>query len=411
MESSGRLGPALIVALIAACVISLLSFGVRSSFGLFTDPVARELLTTRETYALAIAIQNICWGIGQPLAGIVADRYGARRVLVVGAALYAAGIAGMALATTPAGLHLTGGVLVGLGMGGASYITVLAALGRLMPESRRSWALGLGTASGSLGQFIVVPIAQAVIGAWGWKAGAWSLAAATALILLVAWPIVGDRSNTGNGTQSAADVRIWHVIRTAMTHPSYVLLVLGFFVCGFQLAFITVHFPPYLSDKGLGAQVASWAIALVGLFNVAGAYFAGVWGGRHSKKNLLAGVYFGRAVVTAAFLLLPISTATVLAFGALMGVLWLSTAPLTSGLVATFFGTRYMATLFGLVFLSHQVGSFIGVWAGGVLFERTGSYDLVWWACVALAVLAGLVNLPIRESASDRFSRLAAAGA
>jgi predicted MFS family arabinose efflux permease len=277
-----------------------------------------------------------------------------------------------------------------------------------MPEQQRSWALGLATAAGSLGQFVVVPSIQAIIGAMGWKAGAGALAGATALIVPAAWLIRGDqRPALPRATQP--DAGLWQVLRTAAGHPSYVLLVLGFFVCGFQLAFITTHFPPYLVDQGLDAQVASWAIAMVGLFNVVGAYMAGVWGGRHSKKNLLAAVYFGRAAVTSVFLVAPVSTGSVLLFGAAMGLLWLSTAPLTSGLVATFFGTRYMATLFGMVFFSHQVGSFLGVWLGGALYEHTGSYEVVWWMCVVLALLAGLVNLPIRERAAPAFMRLSPA--
>jgi len=296
-------------------------------------------------------------------------------------------------------------VLAGVGMGGASYITVLAALGRIMPESHRSWALGLGTAAGSLGQFMVVPLTQAVIGASGWRAGAWTLAAAIAVILLAALAVRGDKpASLPPGTRRASSLA---VVATALQHPSYILLVLGFFVCGFQLAFITTHFPAYLADKGLGAHVASWAIGMVGLFNVIGAYLAGVWGGRFSKKNLLAAVYFGRALVILLFILAPATPANVLLFGAGMGLLWLSTVPLTSGLVATFFGTRFMATLFGVVFFSHQVGSFLGVYLGGYLFERTGSYDLVWWACIVLSVLAGFVNLPIRERQSQPFHRLA----
>jgi MFS family permease len=410
MSSTARvqpLGPALLVTLLAACVISLLSFGVRSAFGLFTDPLTRELGLTREVYAIAIAIQNIAWGVAQPLAGVIADRQGSRRVLLGGAVLYACGIAGMVFAATPADIYLTAGLLTGLGMGGASYITVLAALGRAMPEARRSWALGLGTAAGSLGQFVVVPLTQSVIAGGGWRAGAWAMAGATALIVLAALLVRGDRPAAKPASANGATAG--EILFTALRHPSYLLLVLGFFVCGFQLAFITVHFPAYLADRGLGAGVASWAIAMVGLFNVGGAYLAGVWGGRHSKKNLLAGLYFGRAVVLLGFLLVPLSTASVLVFGAAMGLLWLSTAPLTSGLVATFFGTRYMASLFGLVFFSHQVGSFLGVYMGGYLFERTGSYDVVWWCCVGLSVLAGLVNLPIRERASQPFSRLAPA--
>lgn len=390
-----RLEPRLVAVLLAACLISLLSFGVRSAFGLFTDPVSRDLGQSRELYALAIAVQNLAWGLAQPLAGIVADRHGARRVLLGGAVLYAAGIAGLTVASTPLAVVLTAGVLVGAGMGGASYITVLAALGRAMPASRRSWALGLGTAAGSLGQFVVVPLAQAVIGAGGWRSGAWLMAAAVALILPAALLVRGDRpaASADPGPGLAA------VLSAAARHPSYVLLLLGFFVCGFQLAFITVHFPPYLADRGLSPQVASWAIAMVGLFNVAGAYLAGAWGTPGRQKPLLAGVYFARAAVIGAFLLAPLTPAVVLAFGAALGVLWLSTAPLTSGLVATFFGTRHMATLFGVVFLSHQLGSFLGVWLGGALYERTGSYDVVWWMCVALSIVAGLLHLPIRERA------------
>lgn len=402
-----KLGGALVALLLATSLISLLSFGVRSAFGLFTDPLTRELGLSRETYAVAIAIQNICWGIAQPLAGMVADRHGARRVIVLGAVLYALGIAGLVFAQTPLQIHLTAGVLAGLGMGGASYITVLAALGRAMPDAHRSWALGVGTAAGSLGQFVVVPLTQAVIGLEGWRSGAWVMAGATLLILFAALLVRGDRPTVRPAGERAVSVP--QVLGTALRHPSYLLLVLGFFVCGFQLAFITVHFPPYLADRGLGAGVASWAIGMVGLFNVAGAYLAGVWGGRGSKKNLLAAVYFGRALVFLLFILVPLSTASVLLFGAGMGLLWLSTVPLTSGLVATFFGTRYMATLFGIVFFSHQVGSFLGVYLGGVLFERTGSYDAMWWACAALSLAAGLVNLPIRERASQPFSRLAAA--
>lgn len=401
--SAPPLAPAVAIVVASACVIALLSFGVRSAFGLFTDPVAGSLGLTREGFAFAIAVQNIAWGLAQPLAGVVADRHGARRVLAGGALLYALGVAGMAWSGSALELTLTAGLLVGVGMGGASYITVLAALGRVVPEAHRSWALGLATAAGSLGQFVIVPLAQGVIGAAGWQAGAWALAAASALIFVFALPIKGDRGGSSAPGAGGPALPLRAVLRAALRHPSYGLLVLGFFVCGFQLAFITTHFPPYLADRGIGASVASWAIALVGLFNVGGAYLAGVWGGRHSKKNLLAAVYFGRAAVTAVFLLLPVTATSVLLFGAAMGLLWLSTAPLTSGLVATFFGTRYMATLFGLVFLSHQVGSFLGVWLGGVLYERSGSYDVVWWACVALALLAGFVNLPIRERQAAGF--------
>lgn len=399
------LGPALLVTLVAACFISLLSFGVRSGFGLFTDPLTRELGLSREVYAVAIAIQNLAWGLAQPVAGYLSERFGARRVMAGGAVLYAAGIACMVGASTPWQLYLSAGVLVGLGMGGASFSMALGALGRVMPESHRSWALGLGTAAGSLGQFLIVPLTQAVIGTGTWHSGAWLMTAAIALIVAIAWLVRGDAGQAS----AQANVPMRRVLGTAFQDRNYVLLILGFFVCGFQLAFITTHLPAYLADRGISASVASWTIALVGLFNVLGSYLAGVWGGRHSKRKLLSVVYVLRGLFIAAFVLAPMSRTTVLLFGAAMGLLWLSTVPLTSGLVATFFGTRYMATLFGFVFLSHQVGSFLGVYLGGVLFERTGSYDLVWWMCVGLSGFAALINLPIRERASAPFGRLAAA--
>lgn len=398
------LAPVLLATLLAACVVSLLSFGVRGAFGLFTEPLSRGLGLSRETYSLALALQNLAWGLAQPLAGYVADRWGARRVLLPGALLYALGIAGLSVAETPLQVCMSAGVLTGLGMAGASYITALAALGRAMPQSRRSWALGVGTASASLGQFVVVPLAQAGIGAWGWQAGALALAAAAALILPAALLVRGDRP-AAPGAAGAA-VGMAEVMAAALRHPSYLLLIGGFFVCGFQLAFITAHFPAYLADRGLPAHLASWAIGLVGLFNVAGAYASGLWGARHSKKTLLAWIYFARAAVLVAFVALPPTPASVLLFGAAMGLLWLSTAPPTSALVAIFFGTRYMATLFGLVFLGHQLGSFLGVYLGGHFFAQTGSYSLVWWLCIVLSMAAGLLHLPIRERPSLRFSRL-----
>lgn len=404
MTTHSRLTRVLLVTLVAASVISMLSFGVRAAFGLFTAPLPHALGVSREVYSMAMAIQNLCWGIAQPFAGWLTDRYGARRVMLAGAALYLAGIVGLLASTTPLAIYLTSGVLVGVGMGGASFTTALAALGRVMPESHRSWALGLGTAAGSLGQFVVVPIVQALIGLGGWISGAWFMAGAIVVVLLAA-TLVGTHKA---GTATAADrpVKTSTMLALAFSHPSYGLLVLGFFVCGFQLAFITTHFPAYLSDAGISPSIASWSIAMIGLFNVLGAYMSGVCGGSHSKKSLLAWIYVARAAVIAAFVLLPVSTATVLLFGAGMGLLWLSTVPLTSGLVATFFGTRFMATLFGIVFFSHQVGAFLGVFLGGYLHENTGSYTLVWWLSIALSLMAAAVNWPIREARSESFNRL-----
>lgn len=402
--SPSPLRGALLATLLAACAVSLLSFGVRAGFGLFTDPLTREFGFSREVYSTAIALQNLAWGITQPFAGFLCDRFGARRVMFGGALLYAAGIVGLAFATTPLQICLTAGVLAGVGMGGASFSTALAALGRVMPETHRSWALGVGTAAGSLGQFLIVPLTQAAIDASGWRGGAWWMAGAIAMAMVAALFV---KEGPAGGT--TAPVPALRVLRSAFAERSYVLLVLGFFVCGFQLAFITTHFPAYLADRGMSPAIAAWAVALVGLFNVVGAYLAGTWGGIHSKKRLLAAIYLARGLVTLLFVLAPISPATVLAFGAAMGLLWLSTVPLTSGLVATFFGTRFMAMLFGFVFLSHQVGSFLGVYLGGLLFARTGSYDIVWWLCVVLSVFAAAINLPIRERASLPFRAWSAA--
>jgi predicted MFS family arabinose efflux permease len=323
-------------------------------------------------------------------------------VLAGGGVLYALGLALMALSTTPGALHLSAGVLVGLGMGGASYITVLAAVSKIVPPERRSWALGLGTAAGSLGQFLVVPLGQAFIAAYGWEVTALLLAGLAAAVPLLASAFAGARQ--APVMEAEPDLGFTETLRAAFGHPSYLLLLAGFFVCGFQLAFVTIHMPPFLTDSGIDASLAAWAIALIGLFNIVGAYMAGVLGERHSNKMLLCGIYLGRAVVTALFMTLPMTPVSVLLFAAAMGLLWLSAVPPTSGLVALMFGTRYMATLFGIVFLNHQLGSFVGVWLGGLLYERTGSYDVVWWLSVVLSLAAALVHLPIAERPARRFA-------
>jgi len=392
----------LVLILVCGCLISLLTFGLRSSFGLFTGPISLTHGWSREVFALAMAIQNVAWGVGQPLGGALADRFGPARVLAGGGVLYALGLALMAFSTTPGTLHLSAGVLVGVGMGGASYITVLAALGKMVPPERRSWALGLGTAAGSLGQFLVVPLGQAFIAAYGWEVTALLLAGLAAAVPLLASAFAGARQ--APVMEAGPDLGFTETLRAAFGHPSYLLLLAGFFVCGFQLAFVTIHMPPFLTDSGIDASLAAWAIALIGLFNIVGAYMAGVLGERHSNKMLLCGIYLGRAVVTALFMTLPMTPVSVLLFAAAMGLLWLSAVPPTSGLVALMFGTRYMATLFGIVFLNHQLGSFVGVWLGGLLYERTGSYDVVWWLSVVLSLAAALVHLPIAERPARRFA-------
>ncbi len=397
---AGRAAP-LVLILLCGCLISLLTFGLRSSFGLFTGPVSMTHGWSREVFALAMAIQNLAWGIGQPLGGALADRFGPARVLAGGGALYALGLALMAFSATPGALHLSAGVLVGFGMGGASYITVLAALGKIVPPEDRSWALGLATAAGSLGQFLLLPLGQAFIAAYGWQVTALLLAGGAAAVPLLAAAFADARPAPA---MAGLEIGLLTTLRAAFAHPSYLLLLTGFFVCGFQLAFVTIHMPPYLTDRGSDASLAAWAIALIGLFNIVGAYVAGMLGAQHSNKMLLCAIYLGRAVAVALFMTLPLTPASVLLFAAAMGLLWLSAVPPTSGLVALMFGTRYMATLFGIVYLNHQLGSFVGVWLGGWLYARTGSYDVVWWLSVVLSLAAALVHLPIAERPAPRFA-------
>jgi MFS family permease len=382
------------VILIAGCVVALISFGLRSTFGLFMEPLSDARGWGREIFAFAIALQNLVWGLGQPFAGALADRLGAARTLAGGGLLYALGIALMAYTDSPLGIALSGGVVVGLGLAGASFTVVLAAVGRLVPDSRRSVALGITTAAGSFGQFVFAPLGQAFIGGYGWASALMLLAVIALLMPLCAPPLA---SRGGTAAAGEREVGFAEALRIAAGHRSYWLLNAGFFVCGFQLAFITVHLPPYLADLGISAGLAAWTIAIIGLFNVIGAFTSGVLGGRHSRRMLLSLLYLGRALATAAFLLAPKTPAVILLFGAIMGLLWLSTVPLTSGLVTVMFGTRYMGTLFGVVFFSHQLGAFIGVWLGGRIHEVTGSYDPIWWLAVVLALFAALIHWPIVE--------------
>jgi len=378
--------------IVAGCIIGLVTFGVRSSFGLFTDPLTELRGWDREAFAFAIAIQNLVWGLGQPIAGGIADRYGAGRVLVAGGLLYAAGTALMAVSTSEAALALTGGVLIGLGLSGGSFMVVLAAFTRLVPEDRRSWSLGLATAAGSMGQFLFAPLGQGFISAYGAVTALVLLSSTLVLVPLLAFAL------TGSGQASEEpQIPVRQAIRGALSHRSYQLLTAGFFVCGFHIAFITTHLPPYLTDLGFSGGLAASAIALIGLFNVIGAYSAGVLGGHQSRKFLLSGIYFSRAVAFSLFLVVPTTPFVVIVFSIMIGLLWLSTVPLTSGLVALMFGTRNVGMLFGFVFLSHQIGAFIGVWLGGVIYDSTGGYELMWWLSVALGLFAAIVHLPIRE--------------
>jgi MFS family permease len=378
----------------AGCLIALITFGARTSFGLFTDPLSELRNWDRGTFAFAIAIQNLLWGLGQPLAGAIADRYGPARVLAAGGAVYAVGVALMSASTTGTALAISGGVLVGLGLTGGSFTIVIAAFARLVPEDRQSWAMGLATAMGSLGQFVFAPLGQAFISQYGAVTALALIASCVATVPFLAIALAGGDTVDGDpgphGSTPGA-------VRDALATPSYVLLTCGFFVCGFHIAFVTTHLPPYLTDLGLSHALAALALGLIGLFNVLGAYMSGVLGGTHSRRLLLSGIYASRAGAFALFVLLPATPFTVLVFAALIGLLWLSTVAPTSGLIALMFGTRHLGVLFGIVFLSHQVGAFIGVWLGGVVYDATGTYDLMWWFSIALGLAAAIVHLPIQE--------------
>jgi predicted MFS family arabinose efflux permease len=392
------------VVIVAGCLVAIVNFGVRSSFGLFTAPVSEAHGWPREIFSFAMALQNLLWGIATPIAGAVADRFGSARVLMAGAIIYAIGVVMMAWSEAPLAFNIGGGLLVGVGIAASSFSIVMAALGRIVPPEKRSWAFGIATASGSLGQFIFAPLGAALITAYGWQQALVILAASALIIIPFTVPLLVQKPTGGHHLAGEANLGMRDSIARAFGHGSYVLLVSGFFVCGFQLAFITVHLPPYLAEHGISKEFAGFAMGAIGLFNVAGSYASGIIGGRMQKRVPLSLIYLARSLAVAAFILLPITPVTTLIFTATMGVLWLSTVPLTMGLVTVMFGTRYMATLYGFVFLSHQVGSFLGVWLGGRLYDRFGSYDPVWWMGVALGVFAAVVHLPIREQRAPQFA-------
>ena len=385
----------------AACLIALIGFGARSSFGLYLEPMTVAKGWSRETFALAMAIQNLLWGIGVPIAGAIADRYGPGLVIAVGAVVYGMGVAGMAVSDGGLALHLSGGLMVGVGVAFTSFSLALAAIARVVPPEKRSLALGFGTAAGSLGQVLFSPVTQSMISAYGWYDSLVVLSFVTLLMIPLAFTLPGTSRAPG---ELPSDQTIGQALGEAMTHRGYVLLTTGFFVCGFHVAFLTVHFPAYVTDLGLSPQVGAYALAIVGLVNIVGSFLSGIVGQRFSKKGILSFIYFGRAVVITALLVAPVSELTIYLFSVAMGLLWLSTVPLTTGIVAQIFGLKFMATLFGVVFLSHQIGSFLGVWLGGVLYDRTGSYDMMWWAGVFFGVFAAIVHLPIDEKPLPRLA-------
>lgn len=379
--------------LLFAALLVCVSMGIRHTFGLFLAPMTQSHGWSREVFSFAIALQNLTWGAAQPFAGLLADRFGARRVLLGGALLYALGLAGMALAGSGTGFAASAGLLIGFAQSGTTYSVVFSAMGKLVPAERRSWAMGLVAAAGSFGQFLMVPVGSGLIGGLGWYGTLLVFAVSALLIMPLGSALtVGLTGSAGGGGQSATAA-----LKEALADRSFVLLALGFFVCGFQVVFIGVHLPAYLVDKGLSGNVGMTALALIGLFNIFGTYSVGYLGGRYPKRLLLGAIYSLRSVVIGAFLLLPLTPWSVYVFAAGIGLLWLSTVPPTNAIVAQIFGVRYLGMLSGFVFFSHQIGSFLGVWLGGKLFDLTGSYDLVWGICIALGLVAGLVNLPIDE--------------
>jgi MFS family permease len=383
------------VVVLCGCLIAMISFGPRSSLGFFLTPIGQANHWGRDVFALALAIQNLLWGVGQPFAGAIADKYGTNKVLTIGAIFYAAGIALMSYSTTPLALDLTAGVLVGFGLSACSFTIVLGGFGKLLPEGWRSMAFGIGTGAGSFGQFLFSPLGVALMDNYGWQNALAIFAGVLLLILPLSLALATPRG--GLAPNAAAPQSVKQALVEAFGHRSYVLLVIGFFTCGFQLAFVTVHLPSYLIDRGLSAQIGGWTLAIIGLFNIIGSLTSGWLGSRMPKRYILSTIYFARALSIVAFVLLPTSTITTLIFGAVTGLLWLSTVPPTSGLVAVMFGTRWLTMLFGFAFFSHQVGGFLGVLLGGIVFERWGSYDPVWWLSVFFGVLSALINLPIVE--------------
>lgn len=386
--------------LICGAAIVTLSMGIRHGFGLWLQPITQAQGWTRETFAFAIAIQNLSWGIFGIFAGMLADKLGAFKVLLGGAALYGLGLVGMALSPTGFLFTLTAGVLIGAAQAGTTYAVIYGIIGRNISADRRSWAMGVAAAAGSFGQFLMVPIESFLISNIGWQQALLILAGAVLLIMPLA---LGLREGGFAGGQAPKrDQTILQALREAFKYPSFQLLMAGYFVCGFQVVFIGVHMPSYLKDKGLSPQVAGYALALIGLFNVLGTYAAGTLGQRMQKKNILAFIYFARAVVITLFIAAPLSPMSVYIFSSIMGLLWLSTVPPTNAAVAQIFGVAHLSMLSGFVFFSHQIGSFLGVWLGGVLYDRTGSYDIVWYITIALGIFAGLINLPVREAPIQR---------
>lgn len=392
--------------LVCGAAIVTLSMGIRHGFGLWLQPLTQAQGWGRQEFGFAMAVQNLSWGFMGIFAGMVADRFGAFRVIALGAVVYGVGLLGMAWATDPWVFALFTGVIIGTAQAGTTYAVIYGVIGRNVPAERRSWAMGVAAAAGSFGQFLMVPIEGLLISHLGWQEALMILATATLLIVPLAWGLREPALNSPG--QVPRDQTIAQALKEAFQYPSFQLLMAGYFVCGFQVVFIGVHMPSYLKDHGLPAQVASFALALIGLFNVFGTYIAGTLGQKMAKKKILAFIYAARSVAIVLFLLAPLSPTSVYLFSAVMGLLWLSTVPPTNAAVAQIFGISHLSMLSGFIFFSHQIGSFMGVWLGGYLYDKTGSYDIVWYLAIALGVFAALVNLPVKESPIQRLSPKAA---
>ena len=387
------------------CLITAIAFGPRATLGFFLTPLSTANHWGRDVFAFALAVQNLLWGVGQPFAGMIADRFGPIRVLCAGALMYALGLVLMAHATSASMLDLSAGVLIGFGLAGASLMVVLAAFGKILPPQWRSVAFGLGTAAGSFGQFLFSPLAVLLMSAFGWQQALVTFAVIVLAVLPLSLALAMPRTEA---TTHAAPQSLRQALAEAFAHRSYLLLTVGFFTCGFQIAFVTVHLPSYLVDRGLSAEVGGWTIGVIGLFNIFGSLTAGWLGDRMPKRYLLSLIYFGRALAILVFILVPISPMTCIVFGAFTGFMWLATVPPTNALIVVMFGTRWLATLSGFAFFSHQVGGFLGAWLGGVVFDRTGSYEPVWWLAILFGLLSAVINLPIVEKPVARPAALAA---
>ena len=390
-----------------ACILLAINFGLRSSMGFFMAPITSEFGYGREVFAFSLALQNLCWGLFQPIAGAIADRFGTVKTLIAGSLVYALGLYVTATAGSIWELHTGAGILIGMGIAGTGFGVVLPALARTVAPEKRAFALGLGTAAGSAGQLLLIPVAQEFIASYGWQTALLLLAGGALCMLFLAAPFRKDSANSA-ATIDDSSQTLPEALKEARSHVHYWLLIAGFFVCGFQLAFITVHMPAFLSDQGFDASVAVTSLSLIGLFNIFGCLLFGSWSGKYSKKNLLGIIYALRAVVIGLFMLAPMSTTSVYMFSIATGFLWLATVPATSGLVAQMFGLRHMGTLYGIVFLNHQLGSFLDVWLGGYMYDKTGSYDSVWWSAAAIALMTALIHIFIDERPIARLRAQAA---